>query len=107
MSGSAKTAADTPDNETVDAPGLAQFEASLGELEGLVEALESGDISLEEALAKFERGVALTRQCQSLLKNAELRVDQLMAQQGPSIESGDNGETAERIQPLDTDIPER
>ena len=58
---------------------LAQFESSLGELEALVEALETGNISLEEALAKFERGVTLTRQCRDLLKKAELRVDQLMA----------------------------
>lgn len=61
------------------APQLAQFEASLSELETLVEALETGQISLEQALAKFERGVALTRQCRDLLKKAELRVDQLTA----------------------------
>lgn len=59
---------------------LAQFENSLSELETLVAALERGDISLEQALAKFERGVTLTRQCRSLLKNAELRVDQLLAE---------------------------
>lgn len=69
---------DTDDNEST--PKLAQFETSLQELESLVEALETGDISLEEALAKFERGVTLTRQCRDLLKNAELRVDQLLAE---------------------------
>src|SRR5699024_711404 len=58
---------------------LAHFETALGELENLVEALETGDLSLEQALARFERGVALTRQCQDLLKHAELRVDQLLA----------------------------
>lgn len=67
-----------------DSPRLAQFESSVAELEALVEQLESGDVSLEEALAKFERGVTLSRQCQQLLKNAELRVDQLMA--GPDGE---------------------
>lgn len=56
---------------------LAGFEQSLSELETLVEALESGDISLEEALAKFERGVQLARSCQDALKTAELRVAQL------------------------------
>jgi len=60
-------------------PQLAHFETALGELENLVEALETGDLSLEQALAKFERGVVLTRQCQDLLKHAELRVDQLLA----------------------------
>lgn len=70
----------TKQNDTnAEAPQLAQFEASLSELETLVEALETGNTSLEEALAKFERGVTLTRQCRDLLKNAELRVDQLMA----------------------------
>lgn len=67
-----------------DSPGLAQFESSVAELESLVEQLESGDVSLEDALAKFERGVTLSRQCQQLLKNAELRVDQLTA--GPDGE---------------------
>lgn len=56
---------------------LADFEQSLSELESLVEALENGDIGLQEALAKFERGVTLARSCQDALKTAELRVAQL------------------------------
>lgn len=67
-----------------DSPRLAQFENSVTELEALVEQLESGDVSLEDALTKFERGVTLSRQCQQLLKDAELRVDQLTA--GPDGE---------------------
>ncbi|KEZ78855.1 exodeoxyribonuclease VII small subunit [Salinisphaera hydrothermalis] len=63
-----------------DAPPLAAFESSVAELESLVESLEAGDISLEQALAKFERGVTLARQCQTMLKSAELRVDQLVGQ---------------------------
>lgn len=59
-------------------PRLAEFEDAVSELEGLVEALETGDVSLEQALAKFERGVTLARQCQQTLKHAELRVDQLL-----------------------------
>ncbi|MDA3919095.1 MAG: exodeoxyribonuclease VII small subunit [Salinisphaera sp.] len=70
---------DTPAQPADDAPDLAQFESSVSELESLVESLESGDVSLENALARFERGVTLSRQCQALLKNAELRVDQLLA----------------------------
>ncbi len=54
------------------------FEAALEELETLVEAMETGDISLEESLAKFERGIALTRQCQQVLKQAEQKVQILM-----------------------------
>lgn len=56
---------------------LAEFETSLDELELLVNQMESGDLSLEESLQAFERGVALTRSCQKALKTAELRVQAL------------------------------
>lgn len=77
-----KTKSDNPPNAEAetDAPPLAAFESSVAELESLVESLEAGDISLEQALAKFERGVTLARQCQTMLKSAELRVDQLVGQ---------------------------
>ncbi len=58
---------------------LAEFETSLDELEQLVSQMESGDLSLEESLQAFERGVALTRSCQQALKSAELRVQALTA----------------------------
>jgi exodeoxyribonuclease VII small subunit len=54
------------------------FEQALAELEGLVERLESGDLPLDEALQTFERGVALTRQCQSALKAAQQKVEILL-----------------------------
>lgn len=60
----------------------AGFETSLAELEKLVERLENGEQSLEDALKDFERGIALTRQCQAALKNAELRVQQLVQRNG-------------------------
>jgi len=47
------------------------FETAMRELEELVERLEQGDLSLEESLAAFERGVTLTRACQTALKEAE------------------------------------
>lgn len=50
------------------------FERSLQELEALVLKMESGDLSLEDALKEFERGVQLTRQCQEALTAAEQRV---------------------------------
>jgi exodeoxyribonuclease VII small subunit len=59
---------------------LPDFEAALAELEKLVEKMESGEQSLEEALAAFQRGIALTRTCQQGLKEAEQRVDKLLAQ---------------------------
>lgn len=58
------------------------FEKSLQELEQLVERLESGELPLEEALKTFERGVALTRECQTALKAAQARVDVLVKRGG-------------------------
>ena len=78
-----------------DAPvAVAGFEASLGELEKLVERLEGGEQSLEVALKDFERGIALTRQCQQSLKQAELRVQQLLQRNGvESLEDFDTDDT--------------
>ena len=47
------------------------FEKALAELEKLVENLEQGDLSLDESLAGFKKGIELTRQCQSVLDNAQ------------------------------------
>jgi len=53
---------------------VADFEASLDQLEQLVEKMEHGEMSLEESLAAYERGVGLYRRCQVALEQAELRV---------------------------------
>lgn len=68
----------TPPDSDGKAPQLIDFESTLDELENLVEKMESGDLSLEASLEAFERGVKLTRDCQSTLKNAELRIQTLM-----------------------------
>lgn len=60
----------------------ATFEEALEELEQLVERLEAGDLPLEEALADFERGVKLTRECQQKLASAEQKVKVLMEESG-------------------------
>ena len=60
----------------------ATFESALEELEELVERLESGDLPLDEALADFERGVKLTRECQKKLASAEQKVKVLMEENG-------------------------
>ena len=65
-----------------DTPAQPDFETSLGELEALVERLEQGDLPLEEALASFERGVQLTRQCQGALADAQQKVEILMKEGG-------------------------
>ena len=54
------------------------FEAALAELEALVQKMETGSLTLEESLQAFERGVKLTRRCQTALERAELRVKALM-----------------------------
>lgn len=58
------------------------FERSLAELEAIVDKLEAGDLSLDESLKQFERGVQLTRACQTALKQAEHKVDILMRKSG-------------------------
>ena len=64
------------------------FERALSELEGLVERLERGDLPLEEALKTFERGVELTRHCQTSLKAAQQKVEILLKRNGQtSIEA--------------------
>ncbi|WP_297527982.1 exodeoxyribonuclease VII small subunit [Thiohalobacter sp.] len=59
-----------------------EFEKALAELEALVERLEQGDLSLEESLKAFERGIQLTRTCQQALAEAEQKVEQLLAEDG-------------------------
>ena len=54
------------------------FEQALAELETLVEQLERGDLPLDEALKLFERGVTLTRHCQSSLQAAQQKVEILL-----------------------------
>jgi exodeoxyribonuclease VII small subunit len=60
----------------------ADFERSLTELEALVEKLEQGELSLDESLKCFERGVQLTRICQAALKQAEQKVEILLRRSG-------------------------
>lgn len=62
-----------------DAPSIKDLEQNLDELGQLVERLETGDLSLDDALKQFERGIALTRQAQAALQAAEQKVQILMA----------------------------
>jgi exodeoxyribonuclease VII small subunit len=65
---------------------LPDFEAALAELEKIVEKMEAGDQSLEDALKSFQRGIELTRACQQGLKEAEQRVEKLV-QEGKEIKT--------------------
>ena len=69
----------TDDNST-DMPEAKAFpfEASLKQLETLVETMEAGELSLEDSLKAFQEGIALTRACQKALTDAEQTVAQLV-----------------------------
>ena len=62
------------------------FEDSLSELEALVERMEGGEMTLEESLGAFERGIALTRHCQQALQAAEQRVE-ILTRNDPDAET--------------------
>ena len=69
------------------------FEAALAELEDLVEKMEQGELSLDDSLKHFERGVQLTRSCQQALKDAEQKVQVLLEKDGQaSLEPFENDE---------------
>ena len=57
---------------------IVSFESGFAELEQVVARLQEGNLSLEESLALFERGMQLARQCGAQLEQAELRVRQLL-----------------------------
>ena len=78
-----------------DPSPVADFEHSLDALEQLVERMETGELSLEESLAAYERGVGLYRRCQTALEQAELRVRLLSDPARPddarAFDLGDDG----------------
>jgi exodeoxyribonuclease VII small subunit len=71
-----------------------EFEKSLEELEKLVALMEQGDLTLEESLKHFERGIALARSCQQSLAEAEQKVKILISNQGK-----------EELEPFETEEP--
>jgi exodeoxyribonuclease VII small subunit len=68
------------------------FEKDLQELEDLVEKMEGGNLSLEDSLVHFERGIALTRACQKALTEAEQKIQILLAEDG-----------SQKLQPFSSD----
>ncbi len=62
-------------------PATPDFETALAELESIVQRLEKGELSLEESLRQFERGVVLTRGCQKALRQAEEKI-RVLARKG-------------------------
>lgn len=70
-------------------PKAIDFEKSLAELEQQVHLLESGELSLEDALKTFESGIRLTRECQQALTEAEQKVQLLLEKSDGSVELTD------------------
>ncbi|WP_242112229.1 exodeoxyribonuclease VII small subunit [Luteimonas aquatica] len=73
-----------PRKPSADPSPVADFETSLEALEQLVEKMEHGEMSLEQSLAAYERGVGLYRRCQQALEQAELRVRLLSDPENPA-----------------------
>ena len=61
------------------------FEDSLNALEEIVQRLERGDVPLEEALAAFQEGMALSKQCQDTLEKAEKTLTKMMTENNEEI----------------------
>ena len=78
--------------EEIDESNPESFEIAMEQLENLVSKMEGGDLSLEESLEAFEKGVNLTRFCQDQLKKAELKVQELNSK-GEFIEIDQENET--------------
>lgn len=58
-------------------PSIKDFEAAIAELESVVKKLEEGELSLEQSLALYERGVTLSKFCHARLEDAERRIELL------------------------------
>lgn len=84
-----------PKKAASKATNTPDFEKSLDELEKLVERMEQGELTLEESLKSFERGVELTRRCQKALDEAQQKVDQLLEKDGEI-----------QVAPLENDLPD-
>lgn len=75
MKRAAKTEPESPEEEI-------PFEAALGKLESIVEAMETEELALEQLLARYEEGTRLVAACQKKLAQAELKIQQLREGEG-------------------------
>ncbi|MCL9685502.1 exodeoxyribonuclease VII small subunit [Legionella maioricensis] len=65
------------------------FEQSITELEEIVKQLEKGELTLEDSLKQFEKGIGLARRCQDVLNQAEQKIETLTAAHAPSEPQSD------------------
>jgi exodeoxyribonuclease VII small subunit len=79
-----------PRKPSDEEPELPPFEKSLEQLEQIVHAIESGEVSLEQSLTQYERGMKLIRHCRSILERAESRIKMLTVDdKGQVVEKND------------------
>ncbi|HBT32888.1 MAG TPA: exodeoxyribonuclease VII small subunit [Pusillimonas sp.] len=93
MADKQKTSSEPKSKDTAPLPE--DFETALAQLETLVAKMEDGEMPLEQSLAAYERGVALSKRCQSLLDAAEQQVKVL---QGNLLKPLDADETTDDSQ---------
>ena len=79
------------------------FEDAMTELETLVEQIESGEIGLEEAIQRYERGIALIQRCRTVLDSAEQRIAELTTNAQGELAVGEETE----LKPEDEDADDR
>lgn len=68
-----------PADDTPTAEEGLRFEDAMDRLETLIEQIESGEVGLEDAIAKYEQGTALVKRCRTVLDRAEQRITELTA----------------------------
>lgn len=61
------------------------FESTLREIEKVIESLEEGNLSLEDSIKAYEKGISLTKTCQKMLSDAELKINKLSSKDGEKI----------------------
>lgn len=97
--------------KTAEADDLGElpFEKALAELEEIVATLEDGSLALEESLARFERGIRLSRHLETQLRRAEARVRRLVGEDGETAEleelDADTGDEPDEEGPSDPRLP--
>lgn len=70
-------------------PDQPNFEESVEEVERIIDRIERGEVGLEESLREYERGVEMIRRCRAILKQAELKVEELTARIQAESEKAD------------------
>jgi exodeoxyribonuclease VII small subunit len=72
--------------------GNTSFEAKLDRVDAIVKELESGDTTLDRAIALFKEGKTLARECETLLKSAQTQIDEAMAEPESPLDKRDKGD---------------